>query len=97
MRIIYATRGPGKTSKAVEIANETGAYLIVADRKRAQQVFRDYRPYRFPVTFDELLTSGMCGSYVRNVVIDDADELVQRICHSLKIDAVTWTKEEPNK
>jgi len=62
----------------VEIANEMGAYLIVRDRQAAKRLSEQTN--RFPVTFEELLDSRMEGSRVRNIVIDDADEFLRRIC-----------------
>ena len=92
MRIISANRDGGKTTKAVELALETDAYLIVRDHNEAYRLSGLYPSLRFPVTFDELLNSGMRGSQVRNIVIDNADDFLRFVVGSvgaLTIDAIT--------
>jgi hypothetical protein len=95
---IHLGRRLGKTTKAVDIANETGAYLIVRNRTRAQELGK--LTDRFPITFDELIRNKMRGSYVRKVVIDDFDTLLAGILADLlpgiEVEAITFT-ESPDK
>ena len=68
-------RGEGQTTKAVELAKDTKAYLIVRDHKAAQRLSAENPELRFPITFEELIQTKMKGSYVREIVIDDVEDL----------------------
>lgn len=78
--------------EAIKLANETGAYLIVHSHDEAVRLAPLCN--RFPVTFDEFLDNRMRGSHVRNIVIDQADMLIQRIASGLTIEGITLDKPE---
>jgi hypothetical protein len=86
----------GKTTEAIKLAAKTEAYLVVGtiQEARAAAMYADKMgtPIRFPVTYDELLQTGMRMSHVRNIVIDDADRFLQKICAGLTIEGCTLTK-----
>lgn len=92
MKIISRARGHGKTYEAIRAAAETHAYLVVADKREAQRVAEqaDKMGLRilFPITFDEFLRDRLSGSWVKKVVIDNADMLLQRLA-PVTIEAVT--------
>ncbi len=94
MELKVKPRRMGKTTKAIEQAAMSGAYIVVATRQDAQRVAKQAKEMecniRFPVTFDELLSGKMKGSFVRNIVIDDGDRLIQRVCSGLMVEMVTW-------
>jgi len=96
MKIICKARGEGKTTDAVKVAIETGAYLIVRDRRAVEYLSREYPDLRFPITFDEFLRGeSVRGSFVKNFVIDDADEFIRYVCAmkgAMQIDAITLPK-----
>lgn len=100
MKLICKPRRAGKTTEAIIRAAESGAYLIVKNRAEAQRISKQAEEMnlkiRFPVTFDELLKGQMQGSFVRNVVIDNADMLLQAICPGLEIEAITLNSGEDN-
>jgi len=93
MRIINTARGMGKTTKAVEHAIKNDLYLIVADRKRAQELFCKYsdKGLRMPVTFEEFLRTKMRGSFIKKIIIDDADSFVERVCEDCFVEMITLT------
>lgn len=94
-RLIIRPRGGGKTTEAIRIANETGAYLVVATQKEAARVA--HLCVRFPVTFDELLNRNSThAGFVRNIVIDNAEMLIDRIAaeRGLGVDAITVTGQD---
>lgn len=95
--LIYGARRFGKTTRAIEIVNKRGGYLVVTDRKQA--IDANAKTERFPITFDELLKTKMRGSFVRNIVIDNFDVLLERelekafsFLSKLKVEAVTFTE-----
>jgi hypothetical protein len=93
MKIVNRDRGLGKTIETVKQAHRTGAYIIVKDRPRALECMRMAEELslniRFPVTFNEFLDSRMRGSHVRNIVIDDADDLFLSLFRGLHIEMIT--------
>lgn len=91
MIIEHSGRRMGKTTKAVKLANETGAYLIVPNKHQAQQVSKEHKLDRYPITIHEFLADKMKGSFVRNVVIDNADMVLEQIFNGLKIEGITLT------
>ena len=94
MEVVVKGRGDGKTERAIEIAKETGAYLIVHDHSEALRIGRENPEIRFPVTYNEFLSGGMRASYVRNFVIDNADMFIQYVAraHGAEtIEAITIT------
>lgn len=92
MLTILKAKGAGKTTDCIAEANRTGAYLVVRDQDVAHAVA--HLTDRFPVTYGELLNGGMRGSFVRNIVIDDADALLRYVLPYLKIDAISLTPSE---
>jgi len=92
MEIIVLPRGKGKTTEAIKRANEEGAYLLVHDLNEARRI--SSLCVRLPVTFDEFLDGKMRRSWVRKIVIDNADMFIQRVCESINVEAITLTKLE---
>jgi hypothetical protein len=84
-------RGMGKTAKAVELANKTGSYLIVANGVLAREIAKNYKCDRYPVTIQEFMNNKLKGSFVESVVIDDADLILQQIFGRMKIEGITLT------
>ena len=93
MKIVTRKRNKGKTTFAVKQAIKSGAYLVVRSHAVAVALARKYPTLRFPITYNELLRDHLVGSYVRNIIIDDADDFLRHVCPGLVIDLVTLTKE----
>lgn len=99
MKVITGPRQSGKTHQSIKLANETDAYLVVRNQKRARQVYHhDQYPDvdRFPITYDELMNNKYSTSGVQAVVIDNVDEFIQSQL-SVPIAGVTLTTEEYTK
>lgn len=99
MDIIYRGRAEGKTTELIKRSIEENAYIIVINRGRALAVKKladklGYRQLLFPVTFQEYMSNKMRGSYVRNVLIDDADDLIKLIFSSVNVLAITMSKRD---
>ena len=98
MQIISRARGGGKTTEAVKIARQAGAYLVVLDQREASRIHAENNDLRFPITFDEFL-GGQQHNRIKNFVIDNADafiEYVARRAGADTIDAITVGKADVN-
>lgn len=81
MKIIRADRGQGKTTKLVKMSNKEWKYIVCKDTQRvdvivdvADKLGLDI-PY--PITIRELPISQ--GSYIKSVLIDDIEDVLQYI------------------
>jgi len=96
MKLISGPRGSGKTTKAIELANEEGAYFVVRSKKRADTVYHseEYPDLdRFPITYYKLMNH-RGGQQVRKVVIDDIDDFVAWVVKEFGVVAGTITEED---
>lgn len=97
MKLIIKERGMGKTTDLIRLSAETGQYILVADFNRARNVADMARkmglniPY--PVTVCEGLKEGFRGTFIRSILIDDADIVLQMVFH-VGVTAITLTKED---
>lgn len=101
MEKIIKPRQTGKTTDLIEISEKTGIYILTADRKRAECVFRlaqeQKRNIPFPVTLWEYQQNGFRGSFINHILIDDADAVLQELFGTIRIDALTMTGPEQHK
>lgn len=90
MKIINKVRGAGKTTEAIKVANETGAYLVVHSDGEAKRIADNCN--RFPITYQELVNpSGR--NYGSKVVIDNINIFLSWLIRD-KVIAFTITSEE---
>lgn len=96
MKKIIRPRQAGKSSELIRIAEETNAYIIVATRARAvylaHMAQKQGRHILYPVTLREYEQSRFRGSYIRHVLIDDADAVLEQVFKEVTIDAITMTE-----
>ena len=96
MKKIIRPRQAGKSSELIRIAEETNAYIIVATRARAvclaDMAQKQGRHILYPVTLREYEQSRFRGSYIRHVLIDDADAVLEQVFKEVTIDAITITE-----
>ena len=91
MKVITGSRGSGKTTEAIRLANEHDAYLAVHSEARARNIYHNecYPELdRFPITYEKI-RFGLFG-HPRRVVIDDLDMLLQSE-FNVPVEAVTMT------
>lgn len=87
----------GKTSELIKRSAESGIYILVANRRRAEilaEQARDMKLYiPFPVTLQEWLRSGdrFLGSSIRRdgLLIDDIDDVIKELFCPIDIKAVS--------
>lgn len=105
MEIIYRKRGRGKTTKLLQeciklnrIPNNL-TYILVSDRQRAIWLsnFAKSKGYiiPFPITVSELLSTNMRGTFIKNLLIDDTEDVLKAFVGvRFQIPMITLTKEK---
>lgn len=97
MKKIIKPRASGKTTELIKMAEATNSYIVTFDRQRADYIFRfaEELGYKilYPVAFADALHSKFRGSFVRNILIDDADAILAGLFPGMTVDAITMTEE----
>lgn len=96
-KIIVGKVGVGKTTELIERSAESGIYILVANRKRAEMLVKQAEDMKlyipFPVTLQEWLSSStrFHGSSIRRdgLLIDDIDDVIKELFLPIEIKAVT--------
>jgi hypothetical protein len=89
-RIIHRARRAGKTFEAVKLAIETDSYLVVPNRDQALLLSKQYPELRFPITWEEFISTRMRGSWIKKIVIDNLDQCISQMA-PVTIEAVTMS------
>lgn len=95
MKIIYEKRGTGKTSKLIQMSHDMNTYILTVNQKRAALIAKMAHemgiaiPY--PVTVDDYMRCRFRGSFIKDILIDDADDVLKQIFHTVNIEAITMT------
>lgn len=95
MRKIIKGRGEGKTAELIKMSHKTGYYIIVCTEARRKAICKQaiemglLIPY--PVIFEEYQRYHFRGSFVRKILIDDADDMLRYIFKEVEIEAITMT------
>ena len=95
--ILIGKGGTGKTEELIKRSAESGIYILVANRRRAEilvEQAKDMKLYiPFPVTLQEWLRSDnrFHGSSIRRdgLLIDDIDSVIEELFLPIEIKAVT--------
>lgn len=99
MKLDYAPRRSGKTTRVIKIASETGAYILTINRTEASRIVKMAEELglqiRNPVSLEEMISSGMHTGFVKNLVIDNVDMILQRLFARNKIIYATWSSTKP--
>lgn len=98
MDVIYRERGDGKTTELIHRSHDTWTYIITVNRKRADAIAKMARELGVdipnPISWEECRKNMFRGTFIRNILIDDADDLLKEIFFTVQIDAITMTKNE---
>lgn len=95
-KIIVGISGAGKTAELIKRSAESGIYILVANRKRAEILAKQAEDMKlyipFPVTLQEWLRSStrFHGSSIRRdgLLIDDIDDVIKELFSPIEIKAV---------
>lgn len=93
---IIKGRRQGKTTDLIKLSSEMNIYILVADRNRALNIQKQAEKLGlkipFPVTVAEYFHSGgFWGSFVKQILIDDAEDVLQAVFSSVSITGITLT------
>ena len=98
MKKIIKPRGKGKTTELIKLSAETNTYILVANKMRQIAVAELARSMNidipYPVTVEDYMRTHFRGSFIKNILIDDADAVLQSIFNTVVIDAITITEPE---
>lgn len=101
MKKIILGRGEGKTQKLIKLSFATNTYILVAGRQRQREVFDMARKMGlhilFPVTVEDYMNNQFRESFIKHILIDDAEDVLQRVFYTVEIDAITLTKDEEER
>lgn len=97
MKKIIKPRGSGKTAELIKMSHDTWTYILTADRKRADWLANfAWNELKIdipnPVSLEEFLNGGRGLGFCKNVLIDDADDLLQMLMGKINILAITMTE-----
>lgn len=99
---IFRPRQSGKSTELIKISAETGHYIVTANRIRAKVLFEQAQKLGYnipnPFTVEDYLRSGkLKGSFIKEILIDDADAVLQTIFNTVCIEAITMTYDGNSK
>ena len=81
MKIYNGGRQDGKTAKIIRHAAKYGLVILVRDRQAAEYIENTARKMgeriRQPITLADLKRSKLRGSFVRGILIDNAEQVLQ--------------------
>lgn len=80
MKIVRMNRRTGKSTELIKLSNEKWYYIICTTRQRAEYLVNQAEKIGldipFPITVAEL---PLKSSYIRGVIIDDVDDVLQML------------------
>lgn len=97
MDTIITEQGGGKTTEIIKLANKRGLYIVCQNPDDvaafAQRLKLDIH---YPLTFDEYLDGRFNNRSIKEVIIDNADNLLEYVARKLgtKISAISITNED---
>ena len=96
MKVLYYSRGAGKTISLIRLAYENNYMIVCPTRQDAERIWRMSRAFGIPVHLPLTIREFVEGRYYppasKGVVIDDVDRCL--FCLSkLPITAISLTKE----
>ena len=98
MKKIIKGRGEGKTKELIQLSHDTNTYILVANRSRQRELFWFAHELGIdihnPVTVEDYMRTQFRGSFIKHILIDDADDVLKTIFNNLTIDAITMRKDE---
>ena len=98
MKKIIKGRAKGKTTDLIKMSHDTNTYILVNNRARQKSLFAQAREMNidipYPVTIEDYMRTRFQGSFIKSILIDDADDVLQAIFSRVHIDAITLSKDE---
>lgn len=86
MKIIRRNRGKGKTTELIKLSSEKWYYIVCSTKRRAEHIVnmadKMGLDIPFPLTLKELPTH---SPYIRGLLIDDFEEVLQHLVGGVPI------------
>lgn len=96
MQIICKGRGKGKTIDLITLAGNTNKLIVCSTQKEADRIHRVARKLgmriHVPITYTEFLRGDFYIPGMQSFLIDNVEELLQKIGRGVPIEAITITK-----
>ena len=93
MNAIIGNRGSGKTTALIKLSSKYQLYILVLNRVRQKQLSQQAHDlgYKipYPITLDDYLRDKLRGSYIREILIDDVDDILKYIFSTVEIITVS--------
>lgn len=97
MKIILKGRGEGKTTELIKESAKTGKYILTTDRNRVMRIDSMAKEMGlhipFPITVMEAMQYKFRGTFIKSILIDDADDVL-RMIFQVEIDTITLTEDK---
>ena len=95
---IFRPRQRGKTTALIKMSEATGSYIMTSTRMRARCIFQmaNEMGCNIPnpiIVEDYFRSGGMRDSFIKDILIDDADDVLRTIFRNVNIEAITMTYE----
>lgn len=103
MKIIYKSRGCGKTTQLIEEAKKLEGYnlIVCMNRNEAQRLWQEIikKGYELPqpIIFDDFVKGNFYGKNINAFLIDNADLLIQYMAKGVNVHAITFNKNIKNE
>lgn len=102
MKVLIRPRQRGKTAELIKESYENQTYILTLNRKRADNINRQAERMGLhipnPVTLEDYKrTNGFQGSFIKEILIDDADDILKEIFRRVEIKTITMTDREPKE
>jgi len=97
MDTIITERGGGKTTELIKLANKRGLYIVCQNPDNlASYAQRLKIDIYHPLSFDEYLDGRFNGRAIKEIIIDNADDLLKYVAQKLgtRISAISITNED---
>lgn len=97
MKKIILPREKGKTTELIKMAHEEELYIITPTKSSALMIFEQARSMGldilFPISWEEYKEHRLRGSGIKEILIDDAEIIIEQVFRGLRIKAITMTGE----
>lgn len=92
MIIQYSGRQTGKTTQLIKYAHENDLYIICANEKRVDDILEKAQKMglyiRHPITVHEIQRGGICGRWIKRILVDELEDVLQSFI-TIPIDKAT--------
>lgn len=93
MNIIMGKKGSGKTRELIRLSSKHQIYILVLNRARQKDLYQQAHDLGFqipyPITLDDFMRDKLIGSHIKEILIDDLDDVLKNIFYPIQINTVS--------